>query len=100
MRAQPYRVVLRRGETKNVTLHVRNFRATDQRHQIAVRTPAGVSSLPAVVQGELKPESRGAFTLQLSANSSAQPGVQIVAFDITLDGKRYGEYFDLIVEVQ
>jgi glyoxylase-like metal-dependent hydrolase (beta-lactamase superfamily II) len=34
------------------------------------------------------------------AAMDAEPGVRIAAFDITLDGKHYGEYFDLIVEVQ
>ena len=30
----------------------------------------------------------------------AAAGVRIVAFDITLDGRRYGEWFDAIVEIK
>jgi hypothetical protein len=35
----------------------------------------------------------------LSAAADAAPGVRIVAFDVTLDGRRYGEIFDAIVEI-
>lgn len=100
VRAEPYRVKLRRGEPREVTLHVRNFRSRTQQHRIAIQTPPGIASEPQLVQGELQATSRGTVTLRLKADATAAPGVQIVAFDITLDGRRYGEYFDLIVEVE
>jgi hypothetical protein len=38
--------------------------------------------------------------VRLGAGASAPAGVRIVAFDITLDGRRYGEWFDAIVETR
>jgi hypothetical protein len=28
------------------------------------------------------------------------PGVHFIAFDVTLDGRRYGEWFDMVVGVK
>ena len=53
---------------------------------------------PTALEGQLGPRQRGAFTVRLKGNG--QPAVRIVAFDITLDGHRYGEYFDAIVETK
>ena len=36
----------------------------------------------------------------LTAASDAAPGVHLIALDVTLDGKRYGEWFDAIVDIQ
>ncbi len=99
VRAEPYRIRLVRGGSSEFDLHVRNFRTAGQRHRVEVRTPAGVSATPEVLQGELAAEARGVFRVNLTAGAEARLGVQLVTFDITLDGKRYGEYFDLIVEV-
>lgn len=100
VRAEPYRVKLRRGGSAEVALHVRNFRARAQQHRIAVHAPPGLAPDPAELQGEVAAESRAAFKLALRAAPDAKPGVHLVAFDVTLDGRRYGQLFDLIVEVQ
>ena len=99
VRAEPYRVKVPPGGSVEVAVHVRNFRARKQVHRIAVHGPAGLSSDPPVLEGELGPEARRPFPLRLSAAPDAKPGVHIGAFDATLDGKRYGEWFDLVVEV-
>ena len=99
VRAEPYRVRVRPGESVEVTVHVRNFRSRRQSHRIEVHAPAGLVSEPFFLGGFLEPDSRGAFKLRLRAAADAKPGVSIVAFDTTLDGRRYGEWFDLIVEV-
>jgi hypothetical protein len=36
----------------------------------------------------------------LSTASTLKPGVYIVAFDVTLDGNRYGQWFDMILSVE
>lgn len=100
VRAEPYRVKLKRGESAEVMVNVRNFRAGAQRHRIELRTPRGVTANPPVLDGQVAGESRQGFPVRLTADASAVPGVALTTFDITLDGKRYGEYFDLIVEVQ
>jgi hypothetical protein len=99
VRAYPYRTPLVAGETKDVTVNVRNFRKAKQVHRIEFRAPPGVSVEPAVLQGELAAESRGAFPVRVTAAAAAEHGTHVVAMDVTLDGKRYGERFDFIVGV-
>jgi len=99
VRAEPYRVKVKPGERVEVAVHVRNFRAGPQAHRIEIHAPPGLSPEPPVLQGELPAESRRAFPLFLRAAADLKPGVQIVAFDATLDGRRYGERFDLTVEI-
>jgi glyoxylase-like metal-dependent hydrolase (beta-lactamase superfamily II) len=100
VRAEPYRLKLRRGESADFKLHVRNFRETTQTHRIEIHAPAGLSAVTPVLEGRLDASKRGEFPMRLAAESNASPGVAIVAFDITLGGRRYGERFDMIVEVQ
>jgi hypothetical protein len=52
-----------------------------------------------VLEGTLAAESRQSFPIRLQASADAGPGVRLVAFDVTLDGRRYGERFDMIVNV-
>jgi glyoxylase-like metal-dependent hydrolase (beta-lactamase superfamily II) len=100
VRAEPYRVRLRPGESATVNLHVRNFRSERQSHRIEIHTPPGFVAEPPVLTGELAGESREAFPFRLTASADANPGVHLVAIDVTLDGHRYGEWFDLIVNVE
>lgn len=100
VRAEPYRVKLRRGESREVMVHVRNFRTAQQRHRILVKSPTGVTTSTAELTGQVPAGSRTAFPIRLTAGEDAPAGISIATFDITLDEKRYGEYFDLIVEVQ
>jgi glyoxylase-like metal-dependent hydrolase (beta-lactamase superfamily II) len=100
VRAEPYRVELQQGRPCDVVVYVRNFRNRAQSHHIEIHTPPGVIAEPAVLDGSLPPSARKAFPIQLRRTAEAATGVQIVAFDITLDGRRYGEWFDAIVEVK
>ncbi len=99
VRAEPYRTTVKRGGTVEVSVHVRNFRARTQSHRIEVHAPPGLAAEPAELRGELGAEARGVFPLRIRAAADAKPGVHLVAFDPTLDGRRYGELFDLVVEV-
>jgi glyoxylase-like metal-dependent hydrolase (beta-lactamase superfamily II) len=100
LRAYPYRLSLKTGESSEILLHLRNFRNRNQRHRIEVRTPPGIIAEPSMLEGDLEKESRGSFPVRLRANQELPPGVSIIAFDVTLDGERYGERFDLIIEKQ
>ena len=100
VRAQPYRVSLARGKSAEVAVQVRNFRRRGQSHHIEIHAPPGLSAEPPVLEGNLGHETRQEFPLRVTASPDAEPGVHIVAFDITLDGHRYGEWFDFIVNVQ
>jgi glyoxylase-like metal-dependent hydrolase (beta-lactamase superfamily II) len=100
LRAQPYRLTLHSGEGAEVKLHLRNFLRTQQRYRIALHAPAGLVADLSAFEGQIEGESRRAIPFRLKAASAAAPGVHIVAFDATLDGHRYGERFDLVVNVE
>lgn len=99
VRAEPYRVSVRPGGSADVTLHVRNFLSRPQRHRIRMNAPPGIGVEPAILEGTVGAESSASFPLRLSATQDLKSGVYIVAFDVTLDGKRYGEWFDMVVSV-
>jgi len=99
VRAEPYRTMLRLGQSAEVNVHVRNFRKSSQKHRIEIHVPPGITAEPAVLEGELSGESRKAFPIQLKASMDAAPVVHIIALDVTADGHRYGERFDLIVGI-
>ncbi len=94
VRVAPYRIVLERGKSNAATLKVRNFRAVSQKHHIELHAPAGILVQPAVFDGVLKPNSAGSFQFEIRPAADAPAGTSIVAIDITVDGRRYGEWFD------
>jgi glyoxylase-like metal-dependent hydrolase (beta-lactamase superfamily II) len=99
VRAEPYRVTLHPGDHDEIKLHVRNFLRGQQRSRIEVHTPPGLIAEPTVIETGLAGESRQAFALRIQAAPDATPGIQLAAFDVTLDGQRVGEWFDLVVDV-
>ena len=96
-RAEPYRTRLRPGQSAEVTVHVRNFRTTTQTHRIEIHCPPGILAEPAVLVGNVAAESRQSFPIRLKAAADAVDGISIVAMDVTLDDRRFGEWFDLMV---
>jgi hypothetical protein len=99
MRAEPYRTKLRPGQGAEVAVHLRNFRKTRQTHRIEIHTPPGIVAQPSMLVGELDGETRRSFPIRVQATRDASEGVCIVALDVTLDGRRYGQRFDFIVGV-
>ncbi|MCX8157934.1 MAG: MBL fold metallo-hydrolase [Verrucomicrobiae bacterium] len=99
VRAEPYRLSLPAGGAAPLQLHVRNFLRAPQTHRIAICTPTGLAATPPVLTGRLPAQARRAFPIQLQAAAHLAPGVYLAAFDVTLDGRRYGQRFDVIVEV-
>ena len=99
VKAKPYRVRLEPGQSAKVQVVVRNFRTRDQSHHIRVGTPPGITAQPRVLDGVVASESRRSFPVRLTATADVQPGVNLAAFDITLDGQRYGQWFDFIVQI-
>ncbi len=98
VRAEPYRTTLKSGEATEVVINVRNFRKKNQVHRIEIHTPPGIVAEPAVLEGTLHNETRKGFPIRLRSND-AVPGLKIIALDITLDGRRYGELFDFMIDV-
>jgi glyoxylase-like metal-dependent hydrolase (beta-lactamase superfamily II) len=99
VRAEPYRVTVHPGRSTELQLHVRNFRNRPQRHRIQVHTPPGLSVEPSSLSGVLPAGQRASFPLRLNASADARQGLCLVAFDVALDDRRYGEWFDAVVAV-
>lgn len=97
--AYPFRVDLTKCDTQTVQITVRNFRSSPQEHRVALKLPPGIEADPPVIEGSVGAKSRQSFPVKLTVKDRAAlpPGVQMIPFDITLDGKRYGELFDFVV---
>ncbi len=97
--AYPYRVDLTKEDTQVVQVTVRNFRDRSQKHRVVLKTPPGIVAVPEVLEGSLGAKSRESFPVMLKVQNRDQQsaGVQIVPFDITLDGRQHGELFDFIL---
>ncbi len=72
----------------------------EQKHRIELHGPGGFVFEPAVLEGTVPGNVRKAFPVTIRANEAASAGVSIIALDITLDGKRYGEWFDFVANVE
>ena len=98
--AYPYRVDFSESMTQTIQVTVRNFRGSEQHHDISLVMPAGSTAEPVTLTGTVPAESRSTYSVTLTADAaSASPGVQIVPFNITLDGKRHGQLFDFIMQI-
>jgi uncharacterized membrane protein len=100
VRAQPYRVSLKSGGSGGIELHLRNFNQKASRYEIKVDAPLGISAEKSSFAIRLAKDSKATFPIQLRSNPDAEPGVHVVAFDVTVDGRRFGERFDCIVNVE
>jgi glyoxylase-like metal-dependent hydrolase (beta-lactamase superfamily II) len=99
--AYPYRVDLEQERTQTVAITVRNFRDRPQHHHVALKLPPGVTAEPAILDDTIEPKSRQTFQVKLTADPARVPaGVQIVPFDITLDGQRKGQLFDFLLQAK
>ena len=99
VRAYPYRVDLTKEDAQTVQITVRNFRAAEQTHRVELRMPPGLSAEPAVLEGRVPARERKTFDVRVRVTDrqAAGSGVLLAPFDITLDGKKYGELFDFLL---
>jgi glyoxylase-like metal-dependent hydrolase (beta-lactamase superfamily II) len=100
VRAEPYRVTVKRGESVAIKLHLRNFNSRPQKHRIEVHSPPGLVAETPLLEGKLAKSSRVAVPVRLRATTDAAAGVHLIAFDVTLDGRRFGERFECIVQIE
>jgi glyoxylase-like metal-dependent hydrolase (beta-lactamase superfamily II) len=100
--AYPYRVRLTDDDSRTIQVTVRNFRDAPQKHQIKLNLPPGIEANPPVLEATVAAKNRQTYpvTLTVKDRTAAPAGVQIAPFDITLDGKRYGELFDFIIQAK
>jgi glyoxylase-like metal-dependent hydrolase (beta-lactamase superfamily II) len=99
VRAYPYRVRVEAGEHTTFGVIVRNHRNRNEEHRIDLRLPEGWAATPSILSGVIPPRQRREYTVTLSVPASTEPGIRMITFDVSLDGRRYGEWFDMIVEV-
>lgn len=99
VRADPYRAGLPAGGTVEVRIVVRNFLGRPQLYRIELHPPRGLSAAPAAIEAEVPAGETRAFAVTLSAAPGTAPGPRTVPLDVTRDGRRYGELFDLIAVV-
>jgi glyoxylase-like metal-dependent hydrolase (beta-lactamase superfamily II) len=99
VRAEPYRLRVRTGESAGAIICVRNFLPRQQDHSIRIQGPEGLLMEPDVLEQSVQPDSRGSFPVRVHARKDLKPGVYVVAFDVTRDGRRLGQWFDMIVSV-
>lgn len=96
--AYPYRVDFIERDSRKVTVTVRNFRNQPQKHRVRLKLPDGVTAEPSVLEGVVAANNRAEFQVKLTIDrTKTAAGVQIIPFDITLDGKHYGELFDFLI---
>jgi len=99
VRAEPYRLKLKPGESTEFALHLRNFDSHEQKQTIQVLTPPGLKVNTPRLEASIGPSGRKEISIKISADGNASKGVSIIAFDVTAGGERFGPLFDVIVEV-
>ncbi|HLV02116.1 MAG TPA: MBL fold metallo-hydrolase [Acidobacteriota bacterium] len=99
IRAEPYRVRLHPGDSAEVQIWVRNFASSEQLHQIKLQPPPGLVATPAAGEVTVPAEQRMSIPVAIRAERGVEAGVRLIAIDVTVEGKRYGQRFDFMVEV-
>lgn len=100
VRAEPYRISLKQGESQEIQLHLRNFLSREQKEVLEFHAPEGIVVEPKNFSETLPSECRKAFPIRVTARDSATAGVHIIPINVTRNGQRYGERFDFTVNVQ
>jgi len=100
VRSDPYRSEMKKGEMVEIDVEVRNFSEYERTYRIEIHTPSGLIANPKYIEKKIKGNSRAAIPVALTSLPDATAGNSIVAFDVTLDGKQYGELFDAIVKIK
>jgi hypothetical protein len=89
------------AKAAEVSITVRNFREQAQQHRVVLQLPPGVRAEPAILEGTVAAKSRRSFKVKLIADSAKlRAGVQMIPMDITLDGRRYGQLFDFVIQAR
>ncbi|MBI3921221.1 MAG: MBL fold metallo-hydrolase, partial [Armatimonadetes bacterium] len=99
VRAYPYRLEVSPGASATFTVIVRNHRDREETHRVELKLPEGWLATPACLEGSVEARQQEKYQVELSVPAEATEEVRIITFDISLDGRRYGEWFDMIVHV-
>ena len=99
LRVHPYRVALARGGRAEAALVARNFLDVATVYEVAIVCPPGGTVAPARAALRLEPGATRRLPLVFTAAADAPAGVATAALDITHDGVRRGQLFDVVLVV-
>jgi glyoxylase-like metal-dependent hydrolase (beta-lactamase superfamily II) len=99
VRVHPYRVSVSAEGRAEARLLVRNFLAEPSVYDVRIVCPPGISVAPAAATLRVPPGEMKALPLIFSAARDTAPGLAVAALDITHDGVRRGQLFDVILGV-
>ena len=99
IRAESYRIQIKRGATAELTIHVRNFETKPTEFNLAFHAAPGLATEAPRWNQLVAGQTRTSFPLKVTAAPDAPLGVALIAFDITRAGQRKGELFDTILEI-
>lgn len=99
LRVHPYRVPLARGSRAEAALVARNFLDAATVYDVSIVCPPGVTVAPARAALRVEPGATRRLPLVFTAAADAPEGVATAALDITHDGVRRGQLFDVVLVV-
>lgn len=97
--ADPYRTRLSKGDSTLINIVVRNFSESAGTFKIQVNTPSGLMANPENLQRIVDGNSVYTFPVRIVASPDITSGISIIGLDVTLNGGKYGEWFDAIIEI-
>ena len=100
VKAKPYRNIIKKGQTVEINILIRNFRDQKQKYLVKIQTPEGITAKPGILEVELDRETIKPFPVKFTASEKAEVGVNIVAFDVILDGRKLSGWFDAVIKVE
>ena len=99
VRVHPYRVTVARATRGEATLVARNHLDVATVYEIRLVCPSGLRVDPAVATLRMQPGETKTLPLVFTAAGDAPQGLALAALDITQDGVRRGQLFDVILDV-
>ena len=96
-RVHPYRLNVKPGESADAAIVVRNFLDVPMVYEIKLACPPGLRFDPSVATLRVEAGGLRRLPVRVSAASNASAGLALVAIDVSQDGVRRGQLFDVIV---
>jgi glyoxylase-like metal-dependent hydrolase (beta-lactamase superfamily II) len=99
VRVHPYRVRIAPGGRAAAHLVVRNFSDKPATYEVRIVCPVGTTVNPVVAAFRVPPGERKAMPLVFSAAADTPAGLVLAGLDVTDNGRRRGQIFDVILVV-
>lgn len=97
---EPYGAIVRNGETVEINIVVKNFSDNEKTYRIDINAPSGIVANPTHLEFNIDGNKREILPVKLTASAYVPAGISIITFDVTLDGKRIGGWFDTFLDVR